>query len=142
MHRLILLLALPLALAALVQLTAAPAAAQDQTSLVNPASQNCVKQGGRLVLESAGDGGKYGVCVFEDNRQCEEWALMRGDCPDGGIKVTGYVTAAGRYCAIRGGRYSVTKQETPDAPEEGDCRLPDGTTCTAEAFYDGSCPKS
>jgi hypothetical protein len=32
------------------------------------------------------------VCVFGDNRQCEEWALMRGQCPAGGIRVTGYVT--------------------------------------------------
>jgi putative hemolysin len=32
--------------------------------------------------------GQYGVCFFEDNRQCEEWALLRGDCPVGGKKVT------------------------------------------------------
>jgi putative hemolysin len=44
----------------------------------NPASENCAANGGRLVIESAGDGGQYGVCLFEDNRQCEEWALLRG----------------------------------------------------------------
>mgnify|MGYP003704916783 CR=1 FL=1 len=25
------------------------------------------------------------VCVFADNRQCEEWAMMRDRCPVGGI---------------------------------------------------------
>jgi predicted metal-dependent phosphoesterase TrpH len=38
---------------------------------------------------SATDGGEYGICVFEDNRQCEEWALFRGECPAGGRKATG-----------------------------------------------------
>ncbi|MGH6919890.1 MAG: putative hemolysin, partial [Geminicoccaceae bacterium] len=37
----------------------------------NPASEYCVANGGRLVIETAGDGGQYGVCLFEDNRQCE-----------------------------------------------------------------------
>src|SRR5262245_52405113 len=48
-----------------------PTAAQQRA---NPASENCVAQGGRLVIETAGDGGEFGVCLFEDNRQCEEWA--------------------------------------------------------------------
>ena len=65
----------------------------------NPASENCVANGGRLVIETAGDGGEYGVCLFEDNRQCEEWALLRGACPVGGIRITGYVTPQARYCA-------------------------------------------
>jgi len=48
-------------------------------------------------------GGEYGICFFEDNRQCEEWALFRGDCQKGGRKVTGYETDAQVYCAITGG---------------------------------------
>ncbi|MCR4406900.1 MAG: DUF333 domain-containing protein [Anaerolineae bacterium] len=57
--------------------------------IANPASENCIKQGGTLMIQKRGDGGEYGVCVFEDNRQCEEWAMLRGDCPVGGIKITG-----------------------------------------------------
>ena len=59
-------------------------------ALANPASQNCVAKGGKLQIEERGDGGQIGVCYFEDNLQCEEWALMRGECPVGGVKVTGY----------------------------------------------------
>lgn len=47
--------------------------------MANPASQNCVNQGGTLTIEERGDGGQFGVCTFEDNLQCEEWALLRGD---------------------------------------------------------------
>ena len=67
----------------------------------NPASQNCVQQGGKLAIER-GPGGEIGVCLFEDNRQCEEWALLRGLCPAGGTRVTGYATPEERLCAIRG----------------------------------------
>ena len=108
--------------------------------LANPASENCVANGGQLVIETAGDGGRYGVCVFEDNRQCEEWALLRGACPAGGLKVTGYVTPEARYCAIRGGDYVVSRQATATTPEQGTCALPGEPPCDALALYDGRCP--
>jgi putative hemolysin len=89
------------------------------TQLANPASKHCVDVGGKLVIEQ-GEGGEMGVCVFEDNRQCEEWALMRGRCPVGGIRVTGYATPAARHCAIAGGRYTITARSgMPD--EQGTC---------------------
>ena len=53
----------------------------------NPASENCTEKGGTLSIEKRGDGGEYGVCIFEDNMQCEEWALMRGECPVGGVTI-------------------------------------------------------
>ena len=83
--------------------------------VANPASVNCAQQGGTLSIETRGDGGQYGICLFEDNRQCEEWALMRGDCPVGGLKVTGYLTPAAQYCVITGGAYAVTGNNGADA---------------------------
>lgn len=80
-----------------------------RAGLANPASDHCIATGGEVKIETTGSGGQYGVCLFEDNRQCEEWALLRGACPAGGLKVTGYVTPQARYCAIRGGDYAVTK---------------------------------
>lgn len=106
--------------------------------IANPASVNCAEQGGTLQVERRPDGGEFGVCYFEDNRQCEEWALMRGDCPVGGVKVTGYVTDAGRFCAISGGNYAVIV-EGDALTEEGSCTLPGGVICDARAFWKGTC---
>ena len=106
--------------------------------LANPASQNCVDKGGKLVIERQPDGGQYGVCVFEDNRQCEEWALMRGQCPAGGIRVTGHVTPAARYCAITGGNYTAVARNGV-ADEQGTCAVSGGRTCDADAYYRRTC---
>ena len=107
--------------------------------LANPASQNCVAKGGQLVMQK-NPRGQYGVCTFTDNMQCEEWAMMRGECPVGGIKVTGYVTPAARYCAITGGSYTVTgASNTPK--ERGNCAFPNGKTCTAAGYFSGACTR-
>ena len=106
--------------------------------LANPASQNCIDKGGTLTIEQRGDNGQFGVCTFEDNLQCEEWALMRGDCPVGGVKVTGYSTPAGRYCAITGGKYGVTANSGAD-DEQGTCTFNSGAVCDAWDIYNGLC---
>lgn len=80
--------------------TDAPA---DNLSMANPASVNCVTMKGTSKIITKADGSQYGICYFEDNRQCEEWALMRGDCPNGGVKITGYDTDEQKFCAITGG---------------------------------------
>lgn len=105
----------------------------------NPASVNCVDKGGKHVAES-GPNGQFGICQFPDNRQCEEWALLRGECPAGGIRVTGYFTAAARFCAITGGRYAVTAN-SGTKEETGTCALPDGRTCDAGAHFRGECKR-
>jgi putative hemolysin/membrane-bound inhibitor of C-type lysozyme len=109
-------------------------------NLANPASQNCVDKGGRLILEKNRKGGQFGICTFPDNLQCEEWAMMRGDCPAGGIKVTGFVTSAARYCAITGGAYKVTSGSNT-ANEQGTCTFKSGRTCRANAYFDGTCTR-
>ncbi|HKE45776.1 MAG TPA: DUF333 domain-containing protein, partial [Steroidobacteraceae bacterium] len=76
---------------------------------------------------------------LEDNRQCEEWALLRGECPPTGAKITGYNTQAGRYCAITGGRYAVTGGGAEN--EQGTCTLPGGRVCKAEEYYRGTCSR-
>ena len=115
------------------------ALAQQPARLANPASANCIQLGGSLHIERRPDGGEYGVCAFLDNHQCEEWAMFRGQCPVGGLRVTGYITAAARYCAITGGRYAVVAGSGM-ADERGTCALSDGRTCDANAYYAGKCP--
>jgi len=102
------------------------------TQLANPASVNCSKVGGNLVIQKRGDGGEYGLCYFEDNRACEEWALLRGDCPLGGVKTTGLDTIDQKYCAWSGG-------ETLAVPQSI-CTFKDDSKCSTEEFYNGKCP--
>jgi putative hemolysin len=109
--------------------------------LANPASENCIEQGGTVSIQTRSDGGQYGICLFEDNRQCEEWALLRGNCPVGGVKVTGYVTPAAVYCAITGGEYAVTGNTNAD-DEQGTCTFKDGSQCDAWEYYNGTCVPS
>lgn len=110
-------------------------------TIANPASENCIKLGGTLTIEERGDLGQIGVCFFEDNMQCEEWALMRGDCPVGGVKVTGYTIPAARYCAITGGEYAITGDVGAN-PEQGTCTLVNGATCDVWDYYNGACAQS
>ncbi len=100
-----------------------------EVGLANPASVNCATQGGRLEIKTNGGGGQYGLCYFEENRACEEWALLRGECPVGGRKTTGYDTEAQRYCAWLGGKVFAT--------EDAICTLPDGRACLASDLYLG-----
>lgn len=81
------------------------------------------------------------MCLFDDNKQCEEWALLRGDCPPGGIKVTGYVTPAARYCAITGGEYSVTANSNMEN-EQGICSFKNGKKCEVWEYFNGECSRN
>ena len=101
--------------------------------IANPASVNCKDKGGTLVIKPDPNGGQYGLCYFEDNRACEEWALFRGDCPVGGVKTTGYDTDAQSFCAWSGG----STLAVPNAV----CTFKDGSTCLADAFYNGTCSR-
>ncbi|CAJ92111.1 Hemolysin [Cupriavidus necator] len=48
----------------------------------NPASVNCTQRGGKLQIVST-PAGQSGICIFPSGKQCEEWALMRGECTPG-----------------------------------------------------------
>jgi|GEM_PF-1349407 hypothetical protein len=48
--------------------------------LPNPASVNCEEVGGTLDIRDEGDG-QVGYCLFPDGSECEEWALLRNECP-------------------------------------------------------------
>lgn len=107
--------------------------AGQNAGLANPASTNCLEKGGTIEMRN-NKNGQYGVCLFEDNRQCEEWALLRGQCPVGGIKITGYDNDAEIYCAITGGQVEGVGTPIPM------CKRVDDTYCNAQANLDGECP--
>jgi putative hemolysin len=60
-----------------------PGEFSSSTEIANPASQYCVDQGGDLQIREHEDGGQYGVCVFDDGSECDEWAFFRGECQPG-----------------------------------------------------------
>ena len=57
--------------------TTAPAGSGTAVGMANPASVACVNQGGKLDLRNDAAGNVTGICVFDDGRECEEWALFR-----------------------------------------------------------------
>ncbi len=59
--------------------TSAQSPAQQQASLANPASVNCVHIGGTLQIVQTAEG-QTGICKLPNGHQCEEWALLRGEC--------------------------------------------------------------
>ncbi|MBU0648436.1 DUF333 domain-containing protein [Patescibacteria group bacterium] len=115
---------------------------EESVSIANPASENCEKVGGKSEIKDVMiDGekfGQYGVCEFEEGRLCEEWALLYGECLEGGVKVTGYVTEAAKYCAITGGTYAVSGQ-SGETFEQGTCTGASGRECEVWDYYRGAC---
>jgi putative hemolysin len=102
-------------------LFAAVGGAASAAEIANPASVNCEEKGGKLEIRKS-PAGEYGVCIFGANRQCEEWALFRGECPLGGVDISGYKTADEIYCAITGG-----------TPKDGKCVQPKAEKPVADA---------
>jgi putative hemolysin len=50
----------------------------------NPASVYCREHGGKLEIRKDSSGAEYGVCVFPDGSECDEWAFFRGECKPAG----------------------------------------------------------
>ncbi|PIU76107.1 hypothetical protein COS75_00710 [Candidatus Pacearchaeota archaeon CG06_land_8_20_14_3_00_35_12] len=47
--------------------------------IANPASVYCIQQGGNLSIRSDASGNQYGVCVFNNGSECDEWKFFRGE---------------------------------------------------------------
>lgn len=79
LHRVLLITSLALLLAA----ACGDDDERDESGLPNPASVYCTEQGGTLDIRED-DSGQYGVCIFDDGSECEEWAFYRGECAPAG----------------------------------------------------------
>jgi putative hemolysin len=51
--------------------------------LANPASVFCGEHDGELEIRKDESGAEYGVCIFDDGSECEEWAFYRDECKPG-----------------------------------------------------------
>jgi len=50
------------------------------SALANPAAVFCKEKNYQYVIRKNPDGSEYGVCIFPDRRECEEWAFYQGTC--------------------------------------------------------------
>ena len=67
---------------------ACSASSEDESKVIgmaNPASVYCIEQGGELEIRTGKDGGQYGVCIFDDGSECDEWAFYQDHCSPGEI---------------------------------------------------------
>lgn len=113
-----------------IQTEARPSASENN-QLANPASVNCENLGGEITIKTRSDGGQYGVCEFGEGMACEEWALYKGNCPAGGVDISGLETDEQKYCLWLGGKLTQSSNT---------CTLPDKETCDVETLYSGTCP--
>ncbi len=113
-------------LAAMIALTAAGCSAPTQVEIANPASVYCADRGFQSEVRTDADGNQYGMCIFPDGSECEEWAFFRGEC---GLEYT--------YCAQQG--YTPEIQQQEGGSTSVICRFPDGATCPELDYLNGSC---
>lgn len=125
---------------------AVPATATlDAITIANPASAYCEEQGFKLETRTAQDGSQYGVCMFDDDSECEEWAYYRDECKPGDLDVApaptaapaGIANPASTYCVEKGGTSEIRTAE--DGSQFGVCTFSDGSECEEWAFFRGEC---
>jgi len=50
-----------------------------RVGIANPASEYCVKKGGKLEIRKNREGDEYGICHLADGTEIEEWEMFRRD---------------------------------------------------------------
>jgi putative hemolysin len=90
--------------------------------LANPASVYCEGLGYELELRSD-ETGSYGVCIFPDGSECEEWDFLAGRCGQ-----------EHSYCAQQG--FLIEAEEESNI---GKCVFTDGSFCMELDYFEGRC---
>jgi len=49
-------------------------------AMANPASVYCTEQGYRLEIRTSKDGSQFGLCIFPNGKECDEWKFYQGEC--------------------------------------------------------------
>lgn len=89
--------------------------------IANPASVYCGQAGYTLEIREDEDGAQFGVCVFPDGTECEEWAFFQGEC--GQDKTA--CAQQGHTVEVRDGAMT--------------CVFADGSSCPEFDFAQGNC---
>jgi putative hemolysin len=107
----------------------------------DPASVNCIDNGGSQQMLHTVNGDQWAVCTFADGSACEEWALLRGECNKG--EMLAFITD----CKKNQGNYKGHRIDTTMyAPDGGaiqgfyyTCQYANGSVCFDYDYYDGKC---
>jgi putative hemolysin len=57
-----------------------PSVTTTASALANPAAVFCREKNYQYEIRKNPDGSEYGVCIFPNGWECEEWAFYRGTC--------------------------------------------------------------
>ncbi|MEW5803922.1 MAG: DUF333 domain-containing protein [bacterium] len=109
----------------------------------NPAAVYCAENDGDYQIRtSPKDGSQYGVCVFSDGSECDEWAFFRGECepsqpslPPGSQE--GVIGMNVLYCLENGGAIEIRTND--EGSRYKACVFSDGSACDAWAYHRGEC---
>lgn len=114
---------------------------QASADMPNPASVFCEENGGKLEIRTAEDGSQTGICIFEDDSECDEWTFFRGECKQGDslVPAAGIPNPASQFCQEQGGKLVIDTDAF--GGQVGLCQFDDGSTCEEWAFYRGECQK-
>ena len=95
----------------------------------NPAAVYCAKLGYKYETRKNEYGGEYGVVIFPDGTECNDWSFFKGKA---GQKWS--------YCKRHGGKIEnrVENMGTWTA-ESAVCVFPDGSECDETQYIDGKC---
>ncbi len=59
---------------------ATPSVTPTGSALANPAAVFCKEKNYQYEIRNDTNGNEYGVCIFPDKTECEEWAFYQGTC--------------------------------------------------------------
>ena len=129
-----------------------PSVTTPGSSLANPAAVFCKEKNYGYEIRRNPDGSEYGVCIFPDRTECEEWAFYQGRCPAVTTPVaitpqaispavTNPTTALANPSAVLciSKNYTYLTRKNPDGSEYGVCIFPGGKECDAWAYFRGEC---
>lgn len=104
---------------------------EKEAGLPNPASVYCKEQGYKLEIRTKPEG-QYGVCIFPDNTECEEWSFFRGRC---GQKFT--------FCEQQGFRIENRIDNMGNwTAEYAVCIFDDSSECLEQKYLEDKCNRS
>lgn len=104
---------------------------KESTKIVNPASAYCEKNGGQSEIRTSADGSQYGVCIFKNGTECDEWDFFAGRCNKDGEDFCGESTndkcGSNNDCVEDGCSGQICRSKTGDSTM---------TTCEMKSCYE------